>query len=118
MGEKHVLIVEDDPLVSSTIADMLQDEGHRTTRVQTASEVRALLDGDGSGVDVVLLDLGLGREEGFSLLTLARERRVPVVLMSGAPQAILDGDGIDLPSIAKPFRMHELLAVLGLGPRN
>ena len=65
-GGKHVLIVDDDPAMRSMLTEYLEDENFKVT---------AVADGDGMAtvlreatVDLIVLDMKLGREDGLDLM--------------------------------------------------
>jgi DNA-binding response OmpR family regulator len=109
----RLLIVEDDALLADGLSRMLRRMGHTADCV--ASAEHALLALRHEGFDLVLLDLGLPRMDGFELL--ARLRRagntVPVIVIS-ARNALDDRvRGLDLGAddyLVKPFAQEELEA--------
>ncbi len=66
MAGERVLIVEDDPLLLSVLAERLRHEGLEVTAVATLAEARKAL--DQGEPDVGVLDLRLPDGEGLSLL--------------------------------------------------
>jgi len=109
----HVCIIEDDPVISRSVAAAMTDAGHACTVVadgEVAIRDRAIL-----GSDVVLLDLMLPKVDGLKVLRQARAEgvRTPVIVLTarGGLQDKLKGfeAGAD-DFIVKPFSMDELLA--------
>lgn len=79
----HVLLVDDDELVLSGLADGLSDAGFH---VSTASSAEAALDLMAADpADVVVTDLVLGGMDGIELMRRLRHtyRNVPVLLITG-----------------------------------
>jgi two-component system response regulator AtoC len=72
MAGERILIVEDDPLLLSVLAERLRREGWDVTAAATLAEARAAL--DAGEPDVVLTDLRLPDGEGLSLLREAAPR--------------------------------------------
>lgn len=111
----RILVVEDDPGIGPKVAAGLQRAGYDATLVTTGPEARAAM-ARGSW-DLVVLDLMLPGEDGFSLLEAWQGRSsVPVVVLT-AKTALDDrlrsfklGATDWLP---KPFFMEELVARLG-----
>ena len=62
---KHLLFVEDDPIILSNVSSVLEDEGMEVTRADTIAKARAMLDGENSP-DLVLLDVNLPDGDGIS----------------------------------------------------
>jgi two-component system, OmpR family, catabolic regulation response regulator CreB len=101
----HILVIEDDPLVSEVVIDALEDR-YETSHAETAPDgVEQLRAG---GVDLVLLDCTLPGGLGEVLLPTADEGRVPVVLMSGNPGMAEQVPG-RRPFVLKPFSLAALL---------
>jgi len=78
-----VLLVDDEPLLLRSLQRILQSAGHRIRTAESAqAAASALADPD---LDVVLLDLFLGRASGFELLERWKQERpeVEVIVMTG-----------------------------------
>jgi DNA-binding response OmpR family regulator len=105
----HVLVVEDDPAIGTQLAKGLTRAG---CRPRLATSGRAAL-GE-SGVDLVLLDLGLPDMDGVEMcLELRRLSLVPIIVVTArgaeaARVAALDAGADDY--IVKPFGFDELTA--------
>ena len=108
----HVLVIEDDPAIRSSLIRSLTDRGHVVssapagmTGLQQALEEQP---------DVVLLDLGLPDLDGHSLLTMLRAvRSTPVIVVTARdddPSVVraLDAGADDY--VVKPFAMDQLEA--------
>jgi len=109
----RVLIVEDEPRLSSFLAKGLKASGYVTTVVEDG-HVASLVARD-EAFDLMILDVGLPTLDGFGVLRAVRERgqRMPVVFLTardelGDTVAGLEGGADDY--ITKPFRFEELLA--------
>ena len=109
----RVLIVEDDALLADGLSRMLRRLGHAADAVASGEHGSLALQHE--AFDLVLLDVGLPRMDGFELL--ARLRRagntVPVIVIS-ARNAVGDRvRGLDLGAddyLVKPFAQEELEA--------
>lgn len=107
----HVLVIEDDPLVSEVVIDALGDR-YETSHAETASKGLERL--RAGGVDLMLLDCTLPGGLGEALLPAADGGRVPVILMSGNPGMAEQVPG-HRPFVLKPFSLSALLeAVQGV----
>ena len=89
-GCMKVLLVDDHPLILAALQAVIQGLGDDVTvfGVASADEARAALKRD-AGFDLVLLDLGLGDEDGFDLLAELRAPypALPVVVVSATDRA-------------------------------
>lgn len=104
-----MLVVDDDPRISSALADALQTNGYD---VMTAASAAAALQAE--PVDLVLLDLGLPDMDGLDLCTELRKKgNVPIIAVTakGAPAERVEGfhRGVD-DYVVKPFSIVELEA--------
>lgn len=104
---RHILVVDDDDDVRSIIALMLAARGYRVSVAASAKVMRDILC-DGDPVDAVVLDVVLRGERGFGLQLEATISGVPVVMISGNPEAMRLAADLHLPILPKPFRADEL----------
>jgi DNA-binding NtrC family response regulator len=81
----RVMLIDDDPLVRTTLADTLADEGIEVDGLANAEDALILL-GSGQVPDVLVADINLGAGlSGLDLASIARERhpKVELILISG-----------------------------------
>jgi DNA-binding NtrC family response regulator len=107
--QAHILIVEDDPLVSEVVKDALEGT-YRTSHAETAAAALECL--RGGGIDVMLLDCTLPGGLDPDLVPLADRNGVPVILMSGHPDMARSIPGSVRPFILKPFNLASLLGAI------
>jgi DNA-binding NtrC family response regulator len=106
MEKTHILVVEDDPLVSEVIAAAF-DDCYQTTLVGTASEALEHL--RNGGINLMLLDCTLPGGLDASLLPEADRLGAQVVLMSGDRSRIDKLADAPRPFVLKPFTLVSLL---------
>jgi DNA-binding response OmpR family regulator len=110
-----VLVVDDEPAIRLLCRVNLELEGFRVLEAGTLGAARATL--DDHDVDVVVLDLHVGAEDGFSLADELRDRDegVKVALLTGSVEASrTDAARVDA-VVRKPFALDTLVgAVRGL----
>lgn len=110
-GKPRILIVEDDAELRETIACYLEAEGFD---VVEAADGRAMQDQLTEGVKVILLDVNLPGEDGFTLARDLRSRStVGIIMITGRTDLIDRVVGLEVGAddyIAKPFPLRELLA--------
>ena len=75
----RILIIDDEPAIRSTLADILGDEGHKTTLAESGEEGIAQYARD--EFDLILLDLWLPGMDGLSVLERVRTAGAPPVIM-------------------------------------
>ena len=111
----RVLIVEDEPTIASQLAAALGQAGYAVDRADNGVDALAL--GSNEPVDAVILDLGLPRIDGLTVLKKWRAagRTMPVLILTARDNWHEKVAGIDAGAddyLAKPFHMEELLARL------
>ena len=111
----RVLIVEDEPTIASQLAVALGQAGYAVDRADNGVDALAL--GSNEPVDAVILDLGLPRIDGLTVLKKWRAagRTMPVLILTARDNWHEKVAGIDAGAddyLAKPFHMEELLARL------
>jgi DNA-binding response OmpR family regulator len=113
-GELSILLVEDDPALQTAVAYNLRKEGYRVITADSGERALALVRTEGSGLDLVVLDLMLPGLNGFQVLRAIRQRlSTPVVLLSARGEEQDKVDGLELGAddyIVKPFQLREFLA--------
>ncbi|PXY19507.1 response regulator transcription factor [Prauserella muralis] len=109
----RILIAEDEQRIASFVEKGLRANGFATTVV--ADGDAALAHAVAGEFDLVVLDLGLPRRDGFAVLRAMRQARVttPVIILTARDSvhdtvAGLEGGADDY--MTKPFRFEELLA--------
>ena len=108
--QPHILVVEDDPLVSEVVVDAL-DGTYRTSNAGTAAAALEHL--RAGGIDAMLLDCTLPGGLDPDLVPMADRLGVPVILMSGHPDMAGCIPGAKRPFILKPFNLASLLDAIG-----
>src|SRR6202521_3664393 len=108
----HVLAIDDDPAMRELIADYLGENELRVTTVATGAEMEKVL--AEQAIDVVVLDLRLGGEDGMQLAKKLRETsEIPIIIVSGRKDEADRVMGLELGAddyVTKPFSPRELLA--------
>lgn len=113
MGEtKHILIVEDDPVVADVVAACLEDAEFETTI--TSSGQAALNIVSDSHIDLCVVDLGLPDMDGLSLTREIKSRsNIGIIILSGRGETTERIIGLEVGAddyLGKPFEPRELLA--------
>src|SRR3954454_10820580 len=114
-GRLRILVVEDEARLSQQLASALEDAGYAVDRA--ADGERADFLGQTEQYDAVVLDLGLPKLDGLSVLRRWRDAGVgvPVLVLTARGSWHEKVQGIDGGAddyVAKPFRIEEVLARL------
>jgi two-component system copper resistance phosphate regulon response regulator CusR len=118
---KRILIVEDEPRISSFLQKGLKAKGFTTSVVASGEEALSL--SRVGEFDLMVLDIGLSDIDGFQVLEelRKRDRKIPVVILTARDSeqdtvAGLEGGADDY--VPKPFRFEELLARINVRLRE
>jgi two-component system, OmpR family, response regulator len=114
-----VLIVDDDASLRLLCRVNLELEGYHVLEAPSVAAAEDAVAAD--PVDLFLLDVHIGADDGLALMRSlrAREHRAPVVLFTGSATldsvTVAEADGV----VPKPFRLEHLLDVVRtLAPRR
>lgn len=115
MTANHILVVDDEPEIRSSVKDILEDEGFTVALAENAEQAREQR--KERTPDLVLLDIWMPGEDGVSLLKDWSERDrldFPVVMMSGHGTVETAVEATRLGAfdfIEKPLSLAKLLRV-------
>jgi two-component system KDP operon response regulator KdpE len=108
----RVLLVDDDPSIRRSLAVELRAAGHEVTTAPDGQQGEAAA--TTSEFDLVITDLAMPVADGFSLITVIRERsRTPIIVLSVRERERDKVRALDLGAddyVTKPFSVPELLA--------
>jgi DNA-binding response OmpR family regulator len=109
----NLLVVDDDLAVRESITRVLEAEGYQVSSAASCPD--AIHEFDRKPIDMVILDLNLGKEEGWRAFHALKERRpsLPIIVTSGKADelrhsAVEHASGV----LEKPFDMPVLLTIL------
>ncbi|MDX2238509.1 MAG: response regulator transcription factor [Hyphomonadaceae bacterium] len=109
----RVLIVEDDRTLREQLTEALTEAGYTVDPADNGEDGQFL--GETEPYDLAILDLGLPKVDGLTVLRKWREqgRAMPVLILSARDRWSEKVEGLDLGAndyVTKPFHMAELLA--------
>jgi two-component system, OmpR family, response regulator len=110
----HILIAEDDEVLADGLCRSMRQQGYAVDYVSDGLDADMMLRG-AQPFDLVVLDLGLPRLDGLSVLRNMRERnrQVPVIILTARDGVGDRVKGLDLGAddyLVKPFSLAELEA--------
>jgi DNA-binding response OmpR family regulator len=110
--QPHILIVDDDASVRALLTEYLTENGLRVSAAAGGAEMSAIL--ADAAIDLVVLDLRLGGEDGMAIArTLRSESAIPIIMLTGVRDEADRVMGLELGAddyLTKPFSPRELLA--------
>ena len=109
----RILITEDDVALAEALRFALKQAGYAVDCVSDGASADEAL--KATLFDLLILDLGLPKVDGFDVLRRLRERNVhtPVLILSGREKPDEKVHGLDLGAddyLVKPFSLEELQA--------
>jgi two-component system OmpR family response regulator len=108
----QLLIVEDDAEIVALIRRYFSAQNFEVSSAANGAQMRSIV--QGGTIDVVLLDLGLPGEDGFTLTRWLRQHwNGPLIIVTGRGDSIDRVVGLELGAddyVTKPFELRELLA--------
>ena len=112
MNPTHIAVVDDEVDITQLLANYLKGHGFRVTQLHSGPELMALMARDPPAL--VLLDLGLGSEDGLVIARRLREHyRCGLIIVTGRGDAIDKVVGLEIGAddyMTKPFDLRELVA--------
>ena len=109
----RILVIEDDPKISSTVQSALQKTGYAVDTVDNG--VDGEFKGDEEDYELIILDLGLPERAGKEVLInwRAKGNKTPVLILTARSDWFERVEGLKIGAddyVGKPFYMEELLA--------
>ena len=109
---QHIAILDDEADIRQLLANYLQGHGYRVSQLHDGRALMRLMPVDPP--ELVLLDLGLPGEDGFSIARQLREHwQCGLVIVTGRGDAVDKVVGLEIGAddyVTKPFDLRELLA--------
>jgi CheY-like chemotaxis protein len=108
----HVLVVDDDPLVSMGTVAMLEDLGHSAIEVSSGRQALSVLERE-ANIDVVITDQAMPGMTGIELIGKIRAQRpmLPIILATGWAE-LPDNPVPEFLRLSKPYRQEDLAAAI------
>jgi CheY-like chemotaxis protein len=108
---KRVLLVEDEPLVSMMLADMLSAFGHKVDGPYSRFG-DAILAAKTGNLQAGILDVNLGGEKTYAVADILTNRKIPFAFVTGyGPDSIVSAFS-HAPVLQKPIEAAKLHALL------
>jgi CheY-like chemotaxis protein len=112
---KHILVVDDEPLIRQSIQMLLEDDGYIVDEAGSGDEALALF--EPGKFDMIFTDYFMPDMKGDQLAAAIKRRspKQPVVMLTAFPEKLQSSDcplgGIDS-FICKPFEVETLRAAI------
>ena len=111
LNDKHVLVLEDEPIIGFALEDMLLDIGCAAVLLSTRlDEAMRLIDNE--RVDVAILDVNIHGERSYPVADALRLRKVPYIFASGYGDTEHPHEHRSVPTLVKPYNIDDIQAAL------
>lgn len=105
----RILLVDDDPLLATLVADWLVDAGCVAVGpARAVPEALALIDAEGPRLSGALLDVTLAGESSYPIAEALALQGVPFAFVTGRQSSEIEPAWRDAPALHKPFSLGEL----------
>jgi DNA-binding response OmpR family regulator len=108
----HILVIDDDSQIRALLQEYLAENGLRVSTASSGAEMSQILNDE--AIDLVVLDLRLGGEDGMVIARSLRDQSaIPIVMLTGVRDEADRVMGLELGAddyLTKPFSPRELLA--------
>src|SRR5918912_3123383 len=111
MRSLRVLVVDDDPLVLTNTAAMLEDLGHEVIEAVSGEQALRVLRRS-NGIDLVLTDEIMPGMKGTQLIEAIRAERPTLKVILATGYAEMPPGAEELPRLNKPFTQQDLARAL------
>ncbi|WP_433706323.1 ATP-binding protein [Paraburkholderia sacchari] len=105
-----ILLVDDDPLISTSTSYLLEDLGHEVIEANSGTDALDVLR-TGQRVDLLITDYSMPKMNGTQLACAARELRpgLPILIATGYAD-LPQKTHMDIPRLRKPYQQQQLMA--------
>jgi len=110
-NDKRVLLVEDEPLVSMMLADMLAAFGHKVDGPYNRFS-DAILAAKSNNLQAGILDVNLGGEKTYAVADILANRKIPFAFVTGYGPDTIVSQFSHAPVLQKPIEAAKLHALL------
>lgn len=108
---RPVLILEDEDLIASLLAEVVTSAGYSVVGpVASAEKAQELI--NEKGIDAALLDVTLKHGQSLELAERLRAMRIPFAFITAYSRAMLPADLREMPCLEKPISESSVVGVL------
>lgn len=107
LAGKHVLILEDEPIIAFALEDILIAEGATVVAANTLTEAMQTLDAE--PYDFAILDVNLHGEKSYPLAQELKRRGIPFVFATGYGDAEHPEEFAQVPTLTKPYSPAQIV---------
>jgi DNA-binding response OmpR family regulator len=113
---KHILVLEDEPIIAFGLEDLLIQEGASVVVAGSLEQARAAV--AETHFDFAILDVNVQGDKSYPFAKELRERDVPFVFATGYGDAEHPVDLANMPTITKPYSIDQIRQAAANADRN
>ena len=116
MGEKKILVIEDNPMNMELVSDLLEINGYEVLKAKSGLEMFEIIGSIATVPDLILMDVQIPETDGLTLTKWLKEnpltRDIPIIAltahaMKGDREKALEAGCVD--HIPKPINTREFV---------
>jgi len=108
----RILVVDDEPMISTLLADWLEELGYQILG-PSGNVKSALILIEASPPDAAIIDVSLGSESGYPIADCLAKSKIPFVFATGRAEGSLDPRFAGARVLVKPFDFAAVQTVVG-----
>jgi len=116
INNRHILVVDDEPMLTEYISDLLETRGYRTTGKASSEEALATFTASPEKYNLLVTDQSMPNLTGLQLITQVRKIRpdLPVILCSGFSEDVNSqiAEEIGIPYLGKPINADHFVLLV------
>ena len=111
LDDKHILVLEDEPIIGFALEDMLLSVGCPAVLIATRlDEARAIL--AAQRVDAAILDVNIHGERSYPIADMLEARGLPYIFASGYGDTEHPESQRLVPTVTKPYSIEDIRSAL------
>lgn len=103
---RHLLILEDEPIIGLTLEDMIAEAGGTSDYAETLEQGIELA--SGSGLHAAILDVNIHGQKSYPLADLLTQQGVPFVFATGYGDTLHPEQFAKVPTVTKPYSLPDI----------
>jgi response regulator RpfG family c-di-GMP phosphodiesterase len=112
LAGRHILIVEDECVVSMEMEMALRAEGADVIGPEASVESALRILESQQPVDLAVIDINLRGEPAYPIVAALKRRKVPFLIATGYSASEIAPEHADVPYLGKPVSMSKVTAAL------
>lgn len=108
---RHLLILEDEPIVGLALEDMIADAGGRSIYAEYLEQAIELIAVE--PLDGAILDVNVHGEKSYTVAHMLTQVGVPFIFATGYGDSLHPAEFKKVPTVTKPYGLSDIEKALG-----